>query len=67
MIDTSTVGIVLMAKSSALETSRQELSEDESVGTGTFLVIEKSSLENRPRELWYTPSYTGRVPGTYTR
>ena len=37
------------AKKPALETSRRELSEDLSFGIGTLLVVEQSSLENRPR------------------
>ena len=43
-VDISTVGTV-----SALETSRRDHSEDVSFGIGTFLVVEQSSLENRPR------------------
>ena len=41
-----------MPKRSALETSRRELSEDVSfgIGTGTLLVVQQSSLENRPYE-----------------
>ena len=41
-------------KRSALEVSRSELSEDVSfdMGTiGTLLVVEQSSLENRPRKV----------------
>ena len=44
-------------KRSALETSRRELSENVSFGIGTLLVAEQSSLENRLRGVWYTPSY----------
>ena len=51
---------VSVPKRSALETSRGELSEDVwfGIGTiGTLLVVEKSSLENRPGGCgtpWYT-------------
>ena len=50
MVDISTVGMVSVPKSSALETYRRELSDDVSfgVGTGTLLVVEESSLEKRP-------------------
>ena len=41
----------------ALEISRRELSEDVWFGIGTLLVVEQSSVENRPRG-WHTPSYT---------
>ena len=62
MLDISTVGLVSVPMRSALETCRRELSEDVwfGIGTiGTFLVVEQSSLENRP--LWiYTVLY-GRV------
>ena len=55
MVDISIVGIVPVPKRSALETSRQVLSEDVSFGigtvgtVGTLLVVEQSTLENRPR------------------
>ena len=55
MVDISIVGIVPVPKRSALETSRQVLSEDVSFGigtvgtVGTLLVVEQSSLENCPR------------------
>ena len=51
MVGISTDGIVSVPKSSAWETSRRELSEDVpfGIGTGTFSVVEQSSLENRPR------------------
>ena len=52
MLDTSTVGIVSVPKKSALETSGRELSEDVSFGIGILLVVEQSSLENRPGEVW---------------
>ena len=48
MLDTSTVGILPAPKRSALETPRRQLSEDVSFGNGTLLVVEQSSLENRP-------------------
>ena len=35
----------------ALEISRRELSEDVWFGIGTLLVVEQSSVENRPREM----------------
>ena len=49
MVDTSTGGMVPVPKSSALETSRRELSEDVSFGISTLLVVEQSSWEKRPR------------------
>ena len=49
MVDVSTVGIVSAPKSSDLETSRRELSEDVSGGIGALLVAEQSSLGNRPK------------------
>ena len=49
LVDISAAGIVAVPKSSALEPSRQELSEDVSFGIGTLLVAEQSSLENYPR------------------
>ena len=58
-LDISTVGIVSTPKRSALEKSGRELSEGVSFGIGTLLVVEQSSLENRPKGVWYTPSYTG--------
>ena len=48
------VGIVSVPKKQALERSRRELSEDVSFGVGTvgaLLVVEQSSLENRPRKV----------------
>ena len=62
MVDISTVGIVPVPKGSTLETRRRELSEDVwfGIGTvGTLLVVEQSTLENRPRGcVVHTPSYT---------
>ena len=52
MVNFSTAGIVLIVsvpKTSALGTSRGELSENVSFGIGTLLVVEQSSLENRTR------------------
>ena len=52
MLDVSTVGIVSVSERSAFETSRRQLSEDVSSGVdpvGTLLVVEQSTLENRPR------------------
>ena len=53
MVDISTaVGIVRVPKTrSALERSRQELSEGVSseIGTGTPLIVQESSLAKRPR------------------
>ena len=57
MVDISTGGMVPVPKRSAFETSRRELSEDVSFGISTLLVVEQSSVENRPRG-WHTPSYT---------
>ena len=56
MVDISKVGIVSVPKSSALEISRRELSEDVwfGIGTGTLLVVEQSTLGNRPRCVMYT-------------
>ena len=52
MLDASTsVGIVPVPKSTALETFRGEALEDASFVIGTLLVVERSSLENRPRGL----------------
>ena len=51
MVDISMVGIVSVPKQSALKTSRLELSKDISFGIGALLVVEQSSLENRPREV----------------
>ena len=52
VVDISTVGMVLVPKSWALETSHRVLSENVSFGIGTLLVVEQSSLENRrPREV----------------
>ena len=51
MVDISTVGVVSVLKSSALGTCRRVLSEDVwfGIGTiGTLLVVEQSTLENRP-------------------
>ena len=48
-LDISTVGIVSTPKRSALEKSGRELSEGVSFGIGTLLVVEQSSLENRPK------------------
>ena len=49
MVDISTVETVPVPKTSALETPRRQLSEDLSFDVGTLLVVEQSSLENRPR------------------
>ena len=52
MVDISTAsGTVPVPKGSAVETSRQELSEGVpfGIGTDTLLVVERSTLENRPR------------------
>ena len=49
MVDISSVAVVLVPKRSALETVRRERSEDVSFGIGTLLVVEQSSLENRPK------------------
>ena len=50
VVDISTaVGIMPVPKWSALETSRRERSEDVPFGLGTLLVVERSTLENRPR------------------
>ena len=49
MLDISTVGIVPVPETSALETFRRVLSEHVSFGIGTLLVVEQSSLETRPR------------------
>ena len=59
MTDISTVGMVLVSKSLALETLRRELSENASFGVGTLLVVEQSHLENRPRGvcMMYTVVY----------
>ena len=56
-------------KRSALEPSRRKLSQDISFGIGTLLVLEQSSLENRPRGVWYTPLYAVRhaAPAPTTR
>ena len=51
MVDISTVGIVSVPKTSALKTSRRELSEGVWFGIGTsdpLLVVEQSSLETAP-------------------
>ena len=64
MLDISAVGIGLVPKRSALETSHRELSEEVPFGIGTLLVAEQSTSENRPRGVPYTPSYTVRW---YTR
>ena len=48
---------MLVPKSSALETSRGELSEDVSFGVGTLSLVEQSGLEIRARGVQYTPSY----------
>ena len=57
-VDVSKVGNVSAPKRSALEASRRELSLDVSFGSGTLLVVEQQSLENRPRAaVRYTPSY----------
>ena len=51
-VDISTVGIVPPVPTrSASEISLRELSEDVSFGVGALLVVEQSSLENRPREV----------------
>ena len=56
MLDIFTVELVSVLKMSALETPTRELSEDVlfgigTIGTiGTLLVVEQSSLENRPGE-----------------
>ena len=66
MINISTVGIVSTPKTSALETSRRELSEDVSFGIGTLLVVEQSSLENRPGGgVIYTVLYGNTRGATY--
>ena len=49
MLGISTVGIVSVPKRSAFEASRRELFEDASFGIGTLVVVERSSLEKRPR------------------
>ena len=49
MVDISAPGIVWVAKRSALEISRREVSGDVSFGIGTLLVVEKSSLEKPPQ------------------
>ena len=49
ILNISTVRIASVSKRPELETSRPELSEDVSFGIGTLLVVERSSLENRPR------------------
>ena len=59
MLDICTaVGVISVPKRSTLETPRRELSEDVSFGNATLLIVEQSSLEKRPREVW---SYTGRI------
>ena len=45
----SAVGIVSVPERSALETSRRELSQDVSFGSGTPLAVEQSSLEKTPQ------------------
>ena len=40
--------VLSVPKRSALESCRRELSEDVSFGIGTLLVVEQSTLENRP-------------------
>ena len=52
MLDISTVGTTAVPEWPALEASRRELSEAVSFGIGTHLVVEQSSLENRPGEVW---------------
>ena len=54
VLDISTVGMMPVPTRSALEESRRELSEDVSFGVGTLLVVEQSSLENRPRGVRYS-------------
>ena len=49
VVEMSTGGIVSLPKRPGVETSSRELSEDASFGIGTLLVVEQSSLENRPR------------------
>ena len=49
MLDIFAAETVPVPKKSALETSRGGLSEDVSFGIGTLLVVEQSSLENRPK------------------
>ena len=58
MVNMSAVGTGSVPERSALVTSRRELTEDVSSGIGTLLVAEQSSFKNRPRGVWYTPSYT---------
>ena len=48
MVDTSTIGILSAPTKWALEAPRRELYEYVSFGAGTLLVVEPSSLENRP-------------------
>ena len=49
MVDIATVGMVSLPKRSALEASRRELSEDLSLGIGTVLAVDQSSLGNLRR------------------
>ena len=62
------VEIVPVPKRSALETSRRQLSEDRIVRCfDIVLVVEQSSVENRPSGVWHTPSYTVPPPVAFAR
>ena len=58
MLDISTLGIGSVPKRTALGTSRRELPEHTYFGIGSLLVVEQSSMENRPRGVECTPPYT---------
>ena len=51
IVHISTVGIAPLQKRSALETTRRQLSEDAAFGVGALLVVEQSSLVDRPRRV----------------
>ena len=48
MLDIPAVGIVSVPQRSVFETSRQDLSEDESFDVCTLLVVEQSRLKTAP-------------------
>ena len=58
MVDISTVEMVTVQTRSALDTSRRELAEEVSSGIDTLLAVGQSSLENCPKRVRYTRSYT---------
>ena len=62
-LDCSTIKTVPIPNETSSESSRRDVSNAQLGGTGTIPTVEISTMENRPRGVWYTPTrrmYTAR-------